>query len=302
MPIEQFYQKPSTQEELVQSMKELRKISEDTTEPKVVVKLGASNESHKFVLMEDKNSRQYVIALPIEKKKFHRDIENFSRRLFQKNLNVIGGGYLHTDEEKLIVSGTSDSYGEAPKSLVKEILERKFPDVTIEAISLQDAKEEVKEYQLRKTLDALETPVQKELYADVLHKAVKLGSDYTKLPEQIAGREDLAYMIYSSENGATFGFDTLYLGYKNKNGEIQSKDVLRERGYIRGIQCDVQDTNVHFTYRVGEAEKELSVPLGGVEGFEAISNLSDTENQLLTIYQENQAVFKDAHVFHGTSL
>lgn len=297
--IEQFYKKPETQEELVKNMRILKEIPEDVSDPKVIVKLGSPDTGHKFVLMEDEDKRHYVIALPIEKKAFHRDIANFSRKLYQKDLRVIGGGYIHTEGEKLVVDGTSGDFGEAPKNVVREILKRKFPDVDIEALSLKDYDQKLKEKNLRQTLESLETTVQKELYIDVLNKAVKLGSDYTKLPEQIAGRKDLAYMIYSSENGSSFGFDTLYLGYKDKNGEIKSKDVLRGRWYIRVNQVNVDENNIYFKYRIGDEEKKLTIPLDKIGEFETVTNLNDVEKELLKMYKENQDVFKDAYVYHG---
>lgn len=297
--IDQFYKKPETQEELVENMRILKEIPEDVSDPKVIVKLGSPGTAHKFVLMEDEDGRRYMIALPIEKKPSHRDIANFSRKLYQKDLRVIGGGYIHTDGEKLVIDGTSGDFGEAPKNTVKEILKRKFPDVDIEAFSLKDYDQKQKEENLRKILERLKTTVQKELYTDVLNKAVKLGCDYTNLPEQIAGRDDLAFMIYSSENGSSFGFDTLYLGYKDKNREIKSKAVLRERWYIRVNKVDVRDNQIYFRYRVGDEEKELTVPIDQIEKFETVDNLNDLEKQLIKTYEDNKTVFQDAQVYHG---
>jgi len=216
--IEQFYKKPETPEELAENMKILKEIPEDVTDPKVVIKLGSPEEAHKFVFMEDEDKRQYVIALPIDKKGWHAEIANFSRRLYKKDIHAIGGGYIHTEGDKLIVDGTSGSYGEAPKEAVRKILQKKFPDVEIEAYSLADYDAKRKEEEYRKTLESMENTIQKELYAEVLdRKAIKLGLDYTSKPKNIEGADDFAYMVYSSENGSSFGFDTLYIGFKDKN-------------------------------------------------------------------------------------
>lgn len=297
--IEQFYKKPVTEEELVKNIRILKEIPEDVSDPKVVIKLGSPDRAHKFVFMEDDSGRQYVIALPIEKKAFHRDIANFSRKLYQKNLQVIGGGYIHRDGDNLVVDGTSGDYGEAPKEIVRDILKKKFPDLNIEVFALEDHDQVNKEEELQRKLESLKTTVQKELYTDVLNKAVKLGCDYTRLPEQIANKDDLAYMVYSSENGSSFGFDTLYLGYQDKNQEIKSKAVLREGGYIHVNQVDLQDDQVFFTYRVAGEEKKLAISLDKIEQFETITNLDDTEKQLLQMYQDMKGAFANANVYHG---
>jgi hypothetical protein len=41
--------------------------------------------------------------------------------------------------------------------------------------------------------------------------AIKLVSDYTSRPRNAEGSDDVAYRFYSSENGLSFGFDTLYI-------------------------------------------------------------------------------------------
>lgn len=88
---EQFYKKPVTREDMVKNMRIFKEIPEDTSDPKVVIKLGDPRKRHKFVFMEDEDKRQYVIALPIDKKEWHVDIVEFSRRLYGKNFHVIGG-------------------------------------------------------------------------------------------------------------------------------------------------------------------------------------------------------------------
>ena len=301
--VEQFYRKPQTHEELVRNLRILREIPEDVSDPKVVIKLGSPERSHKFVLMKDEEGRLYLIALPIEKMGFHAEIVYFAERLYGKKFEILGGGYIYTEGEKLIIADSSGSYGEAPKNLVRHILRKKFPDLEIETLPAEFIYDDVEESKKRKMLDEaigkLENPFLVDFYLYVLEKAVRLGFDYTKLPEFIPGREDLAYMIYSSDNGVSFGFETLYLGYKDKDGKVMVKAILIESGYIHISQVYVEGNNVHFKYRVGDEEKELTIPLDKIEEFETIINLDDIDKQLFEMYESNQEVFRDAMIYHG---
>src|SRR6056297_3479030 len=129
--VEKFYKKPKTHEELMENVRKLKEIPEEYTEPKVVVKLGSPDRSHKFVYMKD-GGKEYVIALPIESKAYHKDIVEFSERLYDKKFEVDGGGYIYTEGDKLIIDQSSGSYGLAPKERVKEILSEKFPGLEVE--------------------------------------------------------------------------------------------------------------------------------------------------------------------------
>lgn len=298
--IEQFYKKPENQEELVENIRILKEIPEDISDPKVIIKLGDPNKSHKFVFLEDEDGRKYVIALPIDKKGMHAEIANFSRKLYKKDIHAIGGGYIHTEGGTLIIDGTSGSYGEAPKEAVREILQKKFPNVKIESNSLADMDVKRRENEYKKMVESLKTTVQKELYADVCdRKAIKLGCDYTSRPKSIEGNETVAYMVYSSENGTSFGFDTLYLGYKNKNGEIQSKDVIRERWYINIDEIKIENNDIEIRYTTSGKTNIVKVPLDRIEDFEMISSLSEVEDQLIKMYKDNQVVYKNANIYHG---
>lgn len=297
--IERFYRKPRTHEELIENIRILKEIPEDASDPKVIVKLGSPEKSHKFVLMEDEDGRKYLICLPIEVKAYHADIVEFATKLYGKKFTVKGGGFIHTEGEKLIVDGRSEAYGEAPKREVEEILKKKFPDLEIEARSLKEQAKLEREKRLKRVLESLKNDFQRAFYQRVLDEAIKLGCDYTKFPEQIGGREDLAYMIYSSENGQNFGFDTLYLGYRDKNNVVKIKAILRERWYIRIIEVGIEGNQIRFKYRIGSEEKELTIPLDKIEEFEMVDNLEAQERELVEMYKNMQEFYRDAEVSHG---
>jgi len=132
--VEEFYRKPETHEELVDRIKILREIPEDKTDPKVIIKFGDPTKSHKFIFAQDEKERSYLIALPVEKYRMHYSIKKLSEKLYKKKLDVLGGGYVRGDIEhnKIIISRNSGDYGYVHKTEIKDILERKFPDIKIE--------------------------------------------------------------------------------------------------------------------------------------------------------------------------
>lgn len=133
MNIENFYKKPETHEELVENMRILKEIPEDITDPKVVIKLGNPEVPHKYVTMADGDKREYVIAMPIERKVNHRDIVELAEKLYEKSFSNISGGYISIEGNKLVIRGSSESFGRADNRHIAEILRKKFPDLEIEA-------------------------------------------------------------------------------------------------------------------------------------------------------------------------
>jgi hypothetical protein len=83
--------------------------------------------------MRDQDKRDYVIALPIDKKANHRDIVEFCKKLYKKDLKVLGGGFISTEGDKLIIEGESGDFGKADKTRVAEILQEAFPTLKVEA-------------------------------------------------------------------------------------------------------------------------------------------------------------------------
>ncbi len=124
--VEEFYRKPQSSEELIERMKILKEIPEDTSIEKVVIKLGNPQEGHKFDFMKDEEGRIYLIALPIEKYNAHVDIKDFAEKLYKKKLEAIGGGYIKGDviKNEILIFDRSGSYGYVPKYKIKEILEK----------------------------------------------------------------------------------------------------------------------------------------------------------------------------------
>lgn len=310
--VEKFYKKPETHQELVENMRILREIPEDKVEPKVIVKLGSPEKEHKFVYMKDDEDREYVMALPIEKKDYHRKIVSFAKKLYGKDLEVIGGGYIHTEKGKMVVDRSSGDYGVPPKNRVKEILMKKFPglDIEVQGKSLDgEEAEERARMEAKKEQGNFEHEIKLEdeflinFYNDVLNnKALKLGMDYTSTPKRVEGAENLSYMVYSSENGSSFGFDTLYVGYKDKKGEIKSIGVVKEKGYIHINEIKVEDNVLSINYSCDGRDEQKSIPLDQVEKSESRLKLDEPEKNILKMYKDMQPILSSLNnIYHGVS-
>ena len=68
-----------------------------------------------------------------------------------------------------------------------------------------------------------------------------LGYDFTYDPEYPKTRKDVAAVRRLAENGSTYGYDTIYLVWKTKTGEIESKELMdssTSKDYlcIRGVR------------------------------------------------------------------
>jgi len=56
-----------------------------------------------------------------------------------------------------------------------------------------------------------------------------LGYDYCYDPDFPKERKDICAIRYLSENGSTYGFDTIYLVWKDKDGEIHHRELTNSR-------------------------------------------------------------------------
>src|SRR3989338_1380383 len=303
--IEQFYSKPESDEELVHSVGIIKDIPENIDTPKVLLKLGDPSRPDKFVHMKDEDQRDYIIALPIEKRAFHRDIANFCRKLYGKDLKILGGGWIKNEEGKLVVYGQSQDFGEADKETVRNILSQAFPDVKIESVSLAQESISKKQEEYMKTLEKIDNEVSKDLYADVVQrKAIRMGYDMTLLPTPIQGAEEnMSYMIYRSENGTSFGIDTLYLVYKDKDNSLNTKEIAQTRWNLHVANSKIENGILTIEFQTDGQNMTISQPVNSLENLQPFSNLNDTEKIILDMYKNNQFVYQEndnSKVFHGS--
>ncbi len=304
--IEQFYSKPESDEELSRRVGMIKDIPDDINTPKVLLKLGNPDHPDKFVHMKDEDSRDYVIALPIEKRAYHRDIANFCRKLYDKDLKVLGGGWIKREGEKLVVYGESLGFGEADKDAVKDILAQAFPDLEIEAVSLAEVEVTKQREEYNKALEQLQDEVSKDLYADVVQeKGIRMGYDATVLPKVVSDAErEAAYMTYRSENGSSFGIDTLFVGYKDKDKTFKTKEVAQTRWTLEVVDAKIENEILTLDIRTEGENMQISLPLDSTENVETFSNLNDTEKTILEMYKNNRFVYegsKNSKIWHGSS-
>ncbi len=198
---EQFYKKPSTNEEAWENIKKLKEIHDPETKERVIIKLDDSRKNHKFVYMDDDKENKYVVALPVNKYNMHPKICDLEEKLLkrwgkgEKIKKVFGGGWVTTRQGKLIISGKSDAFGEAPKEEVVEILKKAFPEVEVKGYPLKIDIEDYKD-DLESVLEIIEVT----------------GKDFnwSKLPDSLRNNRDFflkaikkspSYIInYASEN------------------------------------------------------------------------------------------------------
>ncbi|MEI6553698.1 MAG: hypothetical protein WCO09_03955 [bacterium] len=129
--VKKFHSKPENQEEMLENLRILKEIPEDISDPKVVIKLGDPSIPNKFISMTDEEGREYVIAMPLDRKAYHRDILALAEKLYQKEFSNVKGGYIITEGDSLVVNGSSEGFGKANHSKVARLLQEKFPNLKV---------------------------------------------------------------------------------------------------------------------------------------------------------------------------
>jgi len=83
----------------------------------------------------------------------------------------------------------------------------------------------------------------------------KLGCDYTYDPVFPEGRNDVCAVRHMAENGSTYGFDTIYLVWKEPDGTIQYQEIKNSRATKDYIHIDSvkvnDDGSVSVKFRSG---------------------------------------------------
>ena len=91
----------------------------------------------------------------------------------------------------------------------------------------------------------LETKMEGESKDSFLEKAEWLvelwgerrGADYLKTSKKLDGKR-IAAVVWGTENGRSYGFDTVYLVWKPKNKEMQIKELINSRDTKDNIFID----------------------------------------------------------------
>ncbi|QQR64504.1 hypothetical protein IPH92_02965 [Candidatus Kaiserbacteria bacterium] len=302
--VRQLYSKPENDEELVERVRILKEIPENLNTPKVLVKLGDPTKADKFIYMHDDEGKEYLIALPINKMDYHRQIANFARKLYGKDFKVDGGGYLSVRDGNLVVHGSSGSYGNFPPRVVS-ILKESFPDINVvdESPSIVEQDKINKEH--KAVLESIEDPVQSELYSVVTGDlGTKMGYDSTTLPRPVDNADEMSHMIYRSENGGSFGVDTLFVARRKEDHTLAVNEVAVTRWAIHDVSARAEGDTIIFEFTTNGEKQVLSLPMSEVDKREAYTDLNEPEKIILKMYKDNQAIYNTGtkpKIMHGSA-
>ncbi|MFZ2975778.1 MAG: hypothetical protein WA055_04115 [Candidatus Moraniibacteriota bacterium] len=152
------------------------------------------------------------------------------------------------------------------------------------------------EAQLARELSKISTNVGRKLYADVIkNKAVNMGYDKISLPISIHGSDGcIAYMHYQSENGSSFGVDTLYVGYEDVNHKFNTKEIAQTRWPMHEIDVQMENGLIKLNISMRDNNSiQITHPLDALEDITVASDLSELEKNILNMYKANQDVIQN---------
>jgi hypothetical protein len=124
-------------------------------------------------------------------------------------------------------------------------LERVLEDGVIAKITPRDAESaygDLSQIQVKMTLDGkIEEPEDFVEQARNLVKRMgpKLGYDYMRGTERLEG-ENIAALVWGAENGSTYGYDTVYLVWKDKSGQLRHRTLTDSRSSKDYLSADIK--------------------------------------------------------------
>ncbi|MEM7819349.1 MAG: hypothetical protein QXD48_00790 [Candidatus Aenigmatarchaeota archaeon] len=128
------------------------------------------------------------------------------------------------------ISGLTGTKGRDPYIGLEELLEDGVI-VTITPEGTQDAYGDLSQVKVKITFDGkIEEPEDFIERAKNLVKRIgpKLGYDYLSGEKQLEGK-NVAAFVWAAENGSTYGYDTVYLVWKDKKGKINYEELTNSR-------------------------------------------------------------------------
>jgi len=81
----------------------------------------------------------------------------------------------------------------------------------------------------------------------------KLGYDNISAFVEIPG-EDIATVTYTSENGRDYGYDTIYVVWKDNAGDVRSRRLHRAQDYTTIRRCALVEGGVEVVVAAGKEE------------------------------------------------
>lgn len=90
----------------------------------------------------------------------------------------------------------------------------------------------------------------------------KLGYDRVSAFVEIPG-EEIAAVTFTSENGRDYGYDTVYLVWRDTVGEIRARTLVRTPEYSAIRHCALSDGSVGVVVAT-QKEETFTIPLGDI--------------------------------------
>lgn len=242
----------------------------------VILKLN-DGSIQKFIYGTDQNDKEYVISVPLS---YHRDINQYSREELNLDLKNISGGYIQRNGSNFSIFGISESYGKAQMENVKRTLEDRLKGVEVKIQSDQGRDLEKKVEAFLKFKNSLVSSLDKEGVELTNTENPKLGYDYLKV-FGCENRDDLSLILYGTETGGSFGFDTIYLAYKD-DSKVKITPLIIERYYISNIKGFVdKNRNLGLIYSVEGKNKEEEFDVSNPSEITTKVSLNDIDQILL---------------------
>jgi len=142
-------------------------------------------------------------------------------------------------------------------------LEKIVKDGVIATITPKDAESaygDLSQVKVKISLDGkIEEPEDFMDQAKNLVKSIgpKLGYDYLKDNKQLSG-ENVAVLVWGTENGSTYGYDTVYLVWKDKNGKLNHREITDSRCSKAYLSADIKGKGKDIIVDVKGNEYEFS--------------------------------------------
>jgi len=92
----------------------------------------------------------------------------------------------------------------------------------------------------------------------------KLGYDWVRDTEQLEGK-NVAAIVYGTENGSTYGYDTVYIVWKDKKGKLNHREVTDSRStkdYLSVNEIKEDEGSIvidvkGYAYKISKAELNM---------------------------------------------
>ena len=129
----------------------------------------------------------------------------------------------------------------------------------------------------RKELGKEETTMKltaEEVRALIDQVGPSLGYDHTYAPVFPEGRSDVCAVRRLAEDGSTYGFDTIYLVWKTKEGELRWRELINSRSskdYIHILDVRQEEGNIIVevgsggSYSGSPWSRSIKIPLDDLE-------------------------------------